>query len=128
MLMNLIPSLTKAILFYPYFITISMLSHPFFPYFLTTKLYFTPILLDKENRASILFVFYFYFKSIFQGWYILSLFSHNILKNSLETGYFNPILHSDIRIAVYNSDKIDYFIYIFLQKGKIIASSLGKHI
>ena len=63
-------------LFYPYFIFILMLSHLFFPYFFTTKLYFIPILPDRENSASILFVFYFYFKAIFDRVvYFISIFS-----------------------------------------------------
>ena len=45
---------------------IFMLSHLFSSYFILTELYFNPILPVKENRASILFVFYFYFKPIFK--------------------------------------------------------------
>lgn len=53
-----------------------MLSHLFFPYFFLTELYFIPISSDKENRASVLFMFYYYFKSIFH-WvvYFFSIFS-----------------------------------------------------
>ena len=76
-------SLTKAILFYPYFMTILMLSHLFFPYFFPTELYFIPILSDRENRAPILFVFYFYFKSIFhREVYFISIFSNRTVTQS----------------------------------------------
>ena len=65
---------------------IFMLSHLFSSYFILTELYFNPILPEKENRPSILFVFYFYFKPIFKQvrkeWYILFLFSQNILKKA----------------------------------------------
>ena len=61
---------------------IFMLSHLFSSYFILTELYFNPILAEKENSPSILFVFYFYFKPIFKQlrkeWYILFLFSHNM--------------------------------------------------
>ena len=43
---------------------ILMLSHLFLYYFILTKLYFISILPDKENRASILFEFHFYFNPI----------------------------------------------------------------
>ena len=43
-----------------------MLSHLFSFYFILTELYFNTILPDKENRASILFVFYFNLKPIFK--------------------------------------------------------------
>ena len=45
---------------------IFMLSHLFSSYFILTELYFNPILSEKENSPSILFVFYFYFKPIFK--------------------------------------------------------------
>ena len=67
---------------------IFMLSHLFWSYIILTKLYFNPILREKENSLSILFVFffYFYFKPIFKQvrkeWYILFLFSQNILKKA----------------------------------------------
>ena len=41
-----------------------MLSHLFLYYFILSDLYFIPILPDWENRSTILFVFYFYFKPI----------------------------------------------------------------
>ena len=67
---------------------IFMLSHLFSSYFIFTELYFNPILPYKENRASILFVFYFYFKPIFKQvrteWYILFLFSYIMLKIHLK--------------------------------------------
>ena len=44
---------------------IFMLSHLFSSYFILTELYFNPILPEKENSPSILFVFYFYFKPNF---------------------------------------------------------------
>ena len=43
---------------------ILILSHLFLYYFIHTLLYFISILPDKENRPSILFEFYFYFKPI----------------------------------------------------------------
>ena len=61
-----IPSLTKITLFYLHFMAIFMLSHLFSSYFILTELYFNPILPEKENSPSILFVFYFYFKPIFR--------------------------------------------------------------
>ena len=57
-------SIMSTVLFYFYFMTILILSHLFLYYFILTKLYFISILPDKENRASILFEFYFYFKPI----------------------------------------------------------------
>ena len=59
-------TLTKTSLFYLYFMAIFMLSHLFSSYFILTKLYFNPILPEKESSPSILFVFYFYFKPIFK--------------------------------------------------------------
>ena len=44
--------------------SILMLSHLFLYYFILSDLYFIPILPDRENRPTILFVFYFYFKPI----------------------------------------------------------------
>ena len=38
---------------------IFMLSHLFWSYIILTKLYFNPILREKENSLSILFVFFF---------------------------------------------------------------------
>ena len=65
---------------------IFMLSHLFSSYFILTELYFNPILSEKENSPSILFVFYFYFKPIFKQvrkeWYMLFLFSQNILSKA----------------------------------------------
>ena len=65
---------------------IFMLSHLFSSYFILTELYFNTILPEKENSPSILFVFYSYFKPIFKQvrkeWYILLLFSQNILKKA----------------------------------------------
>ena len=53
-----------------------MLSHLFFPYFFPTEHYFIPIFPDKENRASILFVFYIYFNPIFNRVvYFISIFA-----------------------------------------------------
>ena len=43
-----------------------MQSHLFLYYFILSDLYFIPILPDRENRAPILIVFYFYFKPIFK--------------------------------------------------------------
>ena len=57
-------TLAKTVLFYFYFMAILILSHLFLYYFILTKLYFISILPDKENRASILFEFYFYFNPI----------------------------------------------------------------
>ena len=48
-----------------YFIYILCLSHLFLYYFILSDFYFNPILPDGENRATILIVFYFYFKPIF---------------------------------------------------------------
>ena len=63
--------------------TILMLSHLFFSYFILANLYFIPSLPDEENWASILFVFYIYFKPIFKQdrskWGVLFVFSHKIL-------------------------------------------------
>ena len=42
----------------------SMLSHLFLDYFILPDFYFIPILLDRENRITILIVFYSYFKPI----------------------------------------------------------------
>ena len=85
--------LTKTTLFYFYFMAILMLSHLFFSYFILANLYFIPSLPDEENRASILFVFYIYFKPIFKEdrtkWGILSVFSHKILQNRLFYPYFS---------------------------------------
>ena len=44
--------------------SILMLSRLFSYYFILSDLYFIPILPDRENRPTILFVFYFYFKPI----------------------------------------------------------------
>ena len=44
--------------------SILMLSHLFLYYFILSDLYFIPILPNWENRATILIVFYFYFKPI----------------------------------------------------------------
>ena len=41
-----------------------MLSQLFLYYFILSKLYFIPILPDRESRAAILTVFYLYFKPI----------------------------------------------------------------
>ena len=57
-------TLAKTVLFYFYFMAILILSHLFLYYFILPKLYFISILPDKENRASILFEFYFYFNPI----------------------------------------------------------------
>ena len=57
-------TLAKTVLFYFYFMAILILSHLFLYYFIHTLLYFISILPDKENRPSILFKFYFYFKPI----------------------------------------------------------------
>ena len=57
-------TLAKTVLFYFYFMAILILSHLFLYYFIHTLLYFISILPDKENRPSILFEFYFYFKPI----------------------------------------------------------------
>ena len=71
---------------------IFMLSHLFSSYFILTELYFNPILPEKENSPSILFVFYLYFKPIFKQvrkeWYILFLFSQNILRKSMLSRLF----------------------------------------
>ena len=61
---SVIYTLAKTVLFYFYFMAILILSHLFLYYFILTKLYFISILPDKENRASILFEFYFYFNPI----------------------------------------------------------------
>ena len=86
-------SLTKTTLFYFYFMAILMLSHLFFSYFILANLYFISSLPDEENRASILFVFYIYFKPIFKEdrtkWGILFVFSHKILQNRLFFPYFS---------------------------------------
>ena len=72
---------------------ILMLSHLFFSYFIFVNLYFIPSLPDEENRASILFVFYIYFKPIFKqdrtSWGILFVFSHKILQNRLFYPYLS---------------------------------------
>ena len=57
-------SLAKTILFYLYFMSILILSHLFLYYFILSDIYFIPILPDREKRASILIVFYIYFKPI----------------------------------------------------------------
>ena len=44
--------------------SILMLSHLFLYYFIPSDLYFIPILPGRENRVTILIVFYFYFKPI----------------------------------------------------------------
>ena len=54
----------KITLFCFYFMPILMLSHLFFSYFILANFYFIPSLPDEENRASILFVFYIYFKQM----------------------------------------------------------------
>ena len=57
---------------------ILILSHLFLYYFIHTLLYFISILPDKENRPSILFEFYFYFKPkarLNQVVYFISIFS-----------------------------------------------------
>ena len=64
LLTEMITTLAKTVLFYFYFMAILILSHLFLYYFILTKLYFISILPDKENRASILFEFYFYFNPI----------------------------------------------------------------
>ena len=61
---NIYIYISKTILFYFYFMSILMLSHLFLYYFILSDLYFIPILPDRENRSTILFVFYFYFKPI----------------------------------------------------------------
>ena len=43
-----------------------MLFHLFLSYFILANVYFIPSLPNGENRASILFVFYIYFKPIFK--------------------------------------------------------------
>ena len=58
-------ALTKITLFYFYFMAILMLFHLFLSYFILANVYFIPSLPNGENRASILFVFYIYFKPIF---------------------------------------------------------------
>ena len=63
---NEMNTLMKTTLFYFYFMPILMLSHLFFSYFILANLYFIPSLPHEENRASILFVFYIYFKPIFK--------------------------------------------------------------
>ena len=73
---------------------ILMLSHLFFSYFILANFYFIPSLQDEENRASILFVFYIYFKPIFkqdrkQWGSILFLFCHTILQNRVFYPYFS---------------------------------------
>ena len=86
-------TLRKTTLFYFYFMAILMLSHLFFSYFIFANLYFIPSLPDEENRASILFVFYIYFKPTFKqdrtSWGILLVFSHKILQNRLSYPYFS---------------------------------------
>ena len=71
---------------------IFMLSHLFSSYFILTELYFNPILPEKENSPSILFESYLYFKPIFKQvrkeWYILFLFSQNILRKSMLSRLF----------------------------------------
>ena len=85
-------ALTKITLFYLYFMAIFMLSHLFSSYFILNELHFNPILPEKENSPSILFVFYLYFKPIFKQvrkeWYILFLFSQNILRKSMLSRLF----------------------------------------
>jgi len=85
-------SLTKITLFYFYFMAILMLSHLILSYFILANVYFIPSLPDEENRASILFVFYIYFKPIFkqdiQSGVFYFYFFHNILKNSPQNRLF----------------------------------------
>ena len=47
-----------------YILSILMLSYLFLYYFFLSDLYLIPILPDRENGATILIVFYFYFKPI----------------------------------------------------------------
>ena len=54
MLWEVVNSLAKTILFYLYFKSILTLSHLFLYYFILPE--FIPILLDRENRATILIV------------------------------------------------------------------------
>ena len=86
-------TLRKTSLFYFYFMGILMLSHLFFSYFILANLYFIPSLPDEENRPSILFVFYIYFKPIFKQdrttWGILFVFCQKILQNRLFYPYFS---------------------------------------
>ena len=77
----LLPYKSNPILsiFYDYFNAITS----FFPYFFPTELYFIPILSGRENRTPILFVFYFYFKSIFhREVYFISIFSNRTVTQS----------------------------------------------
>lgn len=59
---NQLVTLAKTIQFYLYFMSILMLSYLFLYYFFLSDLYLIPILPDRENGATILIVFYFYFK------------------------------------------------------------------
>ena len=73
--------------------SILMLSHLFLYYFILSDFYFNPILPDGENRATILIVFYFYFKPIFfckieQGGVFYFLFSLNKCKNNQQNKLF----------------------------------------
>ena len=61
---NQLVTLAKTIQFYLYFMSILMLSYFFLYYFFLSDLYLIPILPDRENGATILIVFYFYFKPI----------------------------------------------------------------
>ena len=76
-------------LFYGYFNAITSI----FSYLILANLYFIPSLPDEENRASILFVFYIYFKPIFKQdrtkWGILLVFSIKSLENRLCYPYFS---------------------------------------
>ena len=75
-------------LFYCYFNAITSI----FSYSVFANPYFIPSLLDEENRASILFVFYIYFKPILNQdrtkWGVVFVFSHKILENRLFYPYF----------------------------------------
>ena len=59
----------------------SMLSHLFLNYFIIPDFYFIPILLDRENRTTILIVFYPYFKPLNKVVYFISIFSKQVKKN-----------------------------------------------
>ena len=77
-----------------------MQSHLFLYYFILSDLYFIPILPDRENRAPILIVFYFYFKPIWskieQGGVFYFYFLKTSGKISSKTDYFNPLFISYI--------------------------------
>ena len=75
-----------------------MLSHLFLYSFIPSELYFIPILPGRENRVTILIVFYFYFKPILkQDWTkgcILFLFSFNKWKNNQKNRLFSSYFYS----------------------------------